>query len=58
LKQKSWENVGEFSVSDVNSTKFPIFWINFTKTLIPKKEKKDCGRLPLALKIFFQISVH
>ncbi len=54
LKQESWENLGKFAVS----TKFPIFWINFTKQLIQKKEKKDCGMLPLALKIFLQRNVH
>ncbi len=26
--------------------------------MIPKKEKKDCGRLRFALKIFLQINVH
>jgi hypothetical protein len=30
----------------------------FHKNMIPKKEKKDCGRLPVALKIFLQISIH
>jgi hypothetical protein len=58
LRQESWENLGKFSVLNVNSTKFPIFWINFTNNLIPKKEKKDYERLQFALKINFQINVH
>jgi hypothetical protein len=37
FRQKHWENSGIFLVSNVNSTKFPIFGLKFTKILTPKK---------------------
>lgn len=55
LKQKSWENLGKFRVSSVNSTKFLItFWLNFTRISTPKKkETKDKGSFHLHYFILF-----
>jgi hypothetical protein len=37
LNKKNWENSRIFLVLDVNSTKFPIFWLNFTNISTPNK---------------------
>jgi hypothetical protein len=37
-------------VESVNSTKFPIFWLNFTKVLTPKKWKNRLWKASICIK--------
>jgi len=58
LRQKSWENSWNYLVESVNSTKFPIFWLNFTKFLTPKKWKNIVEGFHLHKKWLFQMNIY
>jgi hypothetical protein len=58
LKQKHWEISGKSWVLNVNSAKFPIFWLNFAKFQDKKMKKKLEITFHLHQKMLLQINIY